>query len=387
MASKNITTTAGRARLAPRPEPYYTKITKGRHIGYRKNANGGTWLARFTDGSAKMHYRLGTDSALPEYDEALARARDWFNQVADDRHAIGPYTVKQCVTDYIRDLQMRQGADAARRAEQVANKHIVPALGTAEAGRLRTHRLTLWRDNLVAKSDDLEKVRRSKDTANRVLTILKAALNRAFREGGVQSDAEWRRLKPFPKVGRPRDVFLTKKQCKVLVAAFAPDFAKLVRSALLTGARYSELTERTVTDFDPRQGVLHVENGKTGQRDVVLNDDGIAHFKALAKDKLPGAHLHVRSDGDQWNRAHQSRRVRDAVKAANLKIKKPADRIPAGTVFYSLRHTHASLALLAGVNIQVLAENMGTSVLMVEKHYGKFLRADRRAMFNAVSFK
>ena len=36
-----------------------------------------------------------------------------------------------------------------------------------------------------------------------------------------------------------------------------------------------------------------------------------------------------------------------------------------------------SIALKNGINIQLLAENMGTSVAMIEKHYGKFSRTTR----------
>jgi hypothetical protein len=56
--------------------------------------------------------------------------------------------------------------------------------------------------------------------------------------------------------------------------------------------------------------------------------------------------------------------------------------MPAETVLYWRRHTHISLALLAGVNIRVRAENVGTSVRMIEKHSGKFLNRDRRAIFD-----
>ena len=39
---------------------------------------------------------------------------------------------------------------------------------------------------------------------------------------------------------------------------------------------------------------------------------------------------------------------------------------------YSLRHTYAPFALLYGrVNVFTLAVNMGTSVDMIEKHYGR----------------
>ncbi len=37
---------------------------------------------------------------------------------------------------------------------------------------------------------------------------------------------------------------------------------------------------------------------------------------------------------------------------------------------YSFRHYYATQRLLAGISVYTLAENMGTSVAMIEKHYG-----------------
>ena len=38
---------------------------------------------------------------------------------------------------------------------------------------------------------------------------------------------------------------------------------------------------------------------------------------------------------------------------------------------YSLRHTYATMELLAGTDIHTVARQMGTSVLMLERHYSK----------------
>jgi integrase len=38
---------------------------------------------------------------------------------------------------------------------------------------------------------------------------------------------------------------------------------------------------------------------------------------------------------------------------------------------YSIRHTYATQELLAGTDIHTLAKQMGTSVLMLERHYSK----------------
>ena len=45
----------------------------------------------------------------------------------------------------------------------------------------------------------------------------------------------------------------------------------------------------------------------------------------------------------------------------------------AGTdrTLYSLRHTYATKELLNGTNIHTLAKQMGTSVVMLERHYSK----------------
>jgi ribosomal protein S12 len=43
---------------------------------------------------------------------------------------------------------------------------------------------------------------------------------------------------------------------------------------------------------------------------------------------------------------------------------------------YSTRHTFISVGLSNGVNIKWLAEYCGTSVAMIEKHYGKYIRSD-----------
>src|SRR5262249_22786934 len=41
--------------------------------------------------------------------------------------------------------------------------------------------------------------------------------------------------------------------------------------------------------------------------------------------------------------------------------------------FYQTRHTYASLTLSAGIPPQRVAEDMGTSLTMLQKHYGKYL--------------
>ena len=51
-----IDTRSARVKLTERREPYWTPISAGCAIGYRRGAKGGTWVARFRGEDGKQHY-------------------------------------------------------------------------------------------------------------------------------------------------------------------------------------------------------------------------------------------------------------------------------------------------------------------------------------------
>jgi len=55
-----------------------------------------------------------------------------------------------------------------------------------------------------------------------------------------------------------------------------------------------------------------------------------------------------------------------ALRVKELRVRKP----------YTMRHTFISVGLTNGVNIKWLGDYCGTSVAMIEKHYGKYIRND-----------
>ena len=52
--------------------------------------------------------------------------------------------------------------------------------------------------------------------------------------------------------------------------------------------------------------------------------------------------------------------------------------------FYATKHAYISVALSAGVNIKWLAKQCGTSVAMIEKHYGRYIKDDGDAPLRAL---
>ena len=368
-AGNSIDTPTKRNNLLPRREPYWQKLKTGQYLGFRCTKTGGHWIARLTRDRKSTYQAIG--DALT-YDEAVERALEWCGHAAgvENPH----YRVQDAINDYVEHLRVNNSENAAKDARQRLANHLTDKLKQTELVNVRTSQLKQWHQSLVRLSDDPEDVRRSKDGANKILTKLKAALNLAFRSGLAPSDREWRRVTPFRDVGGTRALFLTDKQVKALLKHAEGGFRLLLEAAKLTGARYGELAAAKVADLESRERRLHL-NGKTGPRYCYLSDGALTWFKRQARGKRPDAWLLSRDDGERWGKSHQSRPMKEAVSAA---------RLPRETVFYSLRHFYISKALLAGVPIQMVAENCGTSIRMIEKHYGKFLAHDRRNFLNQV---
>jgi integrase len=188
-------------------------------------------------------------------------------------------------------------------------------------------------------------------------------LNRAWREGSIASDDAWRRVRPFPDASAARIRYLQPPECKRLINASQPGFRELVQAALLTGCRYAELAALTVDDFNADSGTIAIRRSKTGKsRHVVITTEGVQFFSRQALGKAGDALLLPRADGTIWTKSAQARPMRAACHAA--KIAPPMS-------FHGLRHTWASLTVMNGAPLLVVAKNLGhTDTRMVEKHYG-----------------
>jgi integrase len=315
--------------------------------------------------------------------QAQETARKWFADLARrDRGEVrgGPYAVRECLDEYLVWLQTHR--KTAGDARYRVNTHIIPKLGGYQCDKLAAAELQKWlrdlansparlRSKKTAKkpnfremaNGDADAARRRRASANRTLTILKAALNRAWREGNIATDEAWRRVRPFEQADAARARYLTVAEAKRLLNACDLDFRRLAQAALVSGARYGELAALRVSDFNPDSGTVHVRTSKSGKgRHIVLNDEGTVLFKSLAAGKAADSHLLAKSDGSQWRKSHQARPMAAACKRAKI--------VPTPS-FHALRHTWASLAVMAGAPLMVVARNLGHSdTRMVERHYG-----------------
>lgn len=391
-----LETRAARSRLKASGKPHYRVIEEGLHLGFRKPrgrrgkaAGAGKWVIRHYAG--RQSYTVETIGvaddfsdadgiAILDYWQAQAKARErMVRRVHAANGVTGPLTVQAAVEVYLEFLESnrKSAVDARHRARA----HIYPILGNVEAASLTTDMLRKWHAGLAKalprartkpgkaqqhrafNGDDGDSVRRRRSSANRVMTILKAALNHAFHVGKVASDAAWRKVKPFKAVDAARVRYLSVEEARRLVNASDPEFRPLVQAALQTGCRYGELARLQVHDFNPDSGTLAIRQSKSGRsRHVVLTDEGIALFTQLTAGRSGNELLLRRSNGSAWGPSHQSRPMADACERAKIDP-------PVG--IHVLRHTWASLSAMAGVPLLVVAKNLGhADTRMVERHYG-----------------
>ena len=417
----NLETRSARSRLKVAHKPYFRLIEPGLHLGFRKLASGpGTWVVRRYSGDGKYSVKNLTTA-----DEKLVIADDYsepdgvtilnFAQAQDMAKAqrarpasSGPFTVKQAVEAYLKSKEAdgRDVVDSRCRAEA----HIFPKLGDIECAKLTKDKIQDWHRSLAKApprtrtkpgkeqqyrefNGDKDAVRRRQASANRVMTILKAALNQSFENGKVASDSAWRKVKRFKGVDAARLRYLTVAEARRLINVCDPDFRKLVQAALQTGARYGQLAQLVVSDFNPDVGTVRTRtrkgDGHEKEYHVTLTEEGARFFEELCAGRA-GDELMFRNDGrirraielerarrqkagepidnivvddrGEWRESEQLRPMAGACERAKIK---PA------VGFHGLRHTWASHAVMNGVPLLIVAKNLGHSdTRMVERHYG-----------------
>lgn len=367
---------------------HFVTIGDSLALAYRRTERGyGTWQARYWDGS-KYHYRnLGEADDFKEdngedvltYYQAQDAARKMANDAKVNAGVVRkPLTVAEAAASY--RAWFRDHRKSVKATEHVIDAHILPALGKTVITDLKAPAMRAWLDRLAVqparvrtsrlgksqkfkaapKTADEKRARRS--TANRILTVLKAILNKAFKDGRVPDDVEWRRVEPFENVDEARIRFLTDAEATRLVNACPADLRRLVRVALLTGGRWGELAGLRAVDVDLRAAHVYFAPSKTSRaRHVPLNPEGVQLFREVATGKTGDDLLFIRADGERWGKNHHVRPLTEACKVGKIN---PRVR------FHEMRHTYASHLAQAGVDLLTISKLLGhADTRITAKHY------------------
>lgn len=410
----SIETRNARKTLKPRSSPYWKKFGKGFYLGYRKNKSSSAWMVRrFIEGEYVIRRLAETDDHqeangfdVLSFDEARKKANNYEDVLEQAEPEIHPamFTVKMAVIEYLKWFKVSRKSYDTTKA--VCDRHIISALGRYPITQLTTIRINKWLNGIATShpmtpkgqpkppfsvkrdtgerskgrviydfepvtysewTDDMKRKRKS--SANRILTILKAALNHAWRNDSVKNRDAWQKVKPYENVDAPKVSYITAEEAAELVRVASDDFRPMAMAALFTGCRYGELARLKVRDFEGDQ--VYVEISKSGKdRHVPLNPEGQKFFAGLAQAKDRDDLMITHLDGSAWKKSHQTRPMREACEEASIEV----------VGFHVLRHTYATLLLRSkdgqGVSIRHVAALIGDSVATCAKHYGHVMQED-----------
>jgi len=371
-----------RRRLAVRKKPYWTTISPGIHLGYRRNQGGGTWSVRVADGGTEWVKRIALADDLERADgravltywQAIDQARALARRQPGDAVDEGrPLTVAEALDRYEADLKARGGSPYNAEHPRI---HLTGVLLNKPVALLGATELRKWRDSLLAKG-------LAPGTVNRTKTGLRAALElAAAHDPHITNQRAWKvGLAALPDAHRARNVILDDATVRrIVAAAYDHDRALgvMVEVAAVTGGRLSQLARLEVADLqadgsEPRLLMPLSAKGRARtkrheRRPVPITPALTAVLKQEAAGRPSDAPLLLRSNGERWGHGrsrHHRNDFRTVAEAAGLD--------PDVVTLSALRHSSIVRQLVANTPIRVVAAMHDTSVKMIERTYSRHI--------------
>lgn len=372
-----LDTVESRSKLKPRDEPYWQRVANGCYLGFRKltPTSVGSWVAMYWDSETKKKTKrsVGDFSELTpsqRFDAARQASDNWFKHLG--RGGSPEFlTVRTACEKWITHKLNIKGQIAAKEAEDRFKRWVYSdKIAKVALNKLTRNHIDVWRavmTNTVVVINPHAEVQstrpRSDSTVNRDMSELRAALNFAYDNNWVTDDSAWRQaLKPIQNAEQRRRVYLDKSQRRSLIKNSDPFFAEFLTGLSLIPCRVGALADLTVGQFDSRLGVLAIGKDKQGQdRKIQLPPNSAKFLEDICIKKSKETLIFTRADGKAWSRHTWKKLFSSSAKAANL---------PDKCSLYALRHSGITDLVTNGLDLLTTALITGTSVAMIERHYG-----------------
>lgn len=379
---------------------------RGGEVVLYKRVDSKRWQARFKLKDLKWH-RLATKQQNLQYAaqtacEAYDRARFLFDANVPISSKRFDVVARLAIDEMEAQIASGNGKSVYNDYITVAKKYLIPFFGNynlTSIGYEELKKFGTWRIKTMGRTPVIS-----------TITTHNSAMNRVFDtavERGWIAQAQVPKLKNNGKKGTAREAF-SLSDYKSLTSymptwiekghtAKTNQMRRLLRDYVLvlsnTGIRHGteamSLRWRDV-EWITKDGERYLQltvSGKVGKRTAIARHNtqdylrriqertpNIAQltFDALLKKKL-NQKVFVLEDGSETNSLAGTFRIlmRDSGLDKDRDVKEKRS-------LYSLRHTYAHMSILNGsMDVYTLAQQMGTSVKMIEQHYGHLKPAQK----------
>ncbi|HEY5849892.1 MAG TPA: tyrosine-type recombinase/integrase [Lysobacter sp.] len=413
ISAAQLRSPSARAGLLAQSAPYWLILTPGRFLGYwpAKNRAASSWRVRLLVGGKYHKARIATADDYGKangldvlsFQQAIERAHTYALPVTSGRlsenvklsaHCVrrigGTATVDELVREYFDHRSTtpsgRNGrvmnAAARMTAESQWRTHGQSTIGLHPADSLTAADIRRWHSSISQSAplnrgkvmtfdaNDPNQLRARRETANRVLTILKAALNLAWAQESLPNSINrdwWNNVQKFHSSNDAPPRMLDEEEVRRLLnsARSYSDLHELIVAALMTGARAGELRALLVENFSEETGRIRINQGKTGKvLTQPLTASGVEFFRSICAGRSGRAPMLRRADGGAWQRGDYRRRFAEVAATARLE----------NMTFKVLRSTYGKLLLIATRDIELVAKALGHSDSRItRRHYAQYL--------------
>lgn len=373
------------------------KAAGGKATLYKRSSSS-SWQVRFKLANNKWHSQ---STYATDKDEAIANAEHIYHSVQIKTEAgLTPITktFKQIAIDELANMSQSMANGVGKRTYRdytfAIKKYLIPFFGAYTIEKITTELVKDFEGWRIAMMGKIPMSSTKRNHASAYIRVI----NLAKERGVISSTRVVPMLDSKGEKSLARPAF-TDQELEVLIA-FVPSW---IDSSYTPRTRLMRVLCGAYIEFLVNTGIRHGTealplrwkhlqwhwigekkylriwvSGKTGPRYLIAKNEVIAVLERLMRgqdlsyatlDALIEAKLDKLifrlTTGEQISNMENI--FRNLMKHSGLMYDSGGQR----RTLYSLRHTYATRALAKGVDIHTLARQMGTSVLMIEKHYSK----------------
>jgi integrase len=237
---------------------------------------------------------------------------------------------------------------------------------------------------------DLERLKKEMREAGKADATVRHALclvRQAFNKAVVWR--LWRGENPctgvaFPIPNNARQRFLTQEEATLLLDALrrrSPQVARIATMSLYAGLRLGEVLALTWGNVDLKNGIIMAQDTKNYESRAVFITDPIRTVLEELSPGSPDELLFKSKTGNPVQWLSKS----FAATVSELKLNEGISDRRERLCFHSLRHTHASWAVMAGVPLYVVGKAIGHRTLTMTARYSHLAPDSYKSAFEAVA--